>query len=56
MVCFEGVFQEGRLAKPEYRDQQTHAVRQLVSDVRESDRLLPVLLPVSDGLLCAVKR
>ncbi|MEV6211661.1 O-methyltransferase [Kitasatospora sp. NPDC051914] len=56
IVCFEGVFQEGRLAEPDLDDPQTHAVRELVRDVRESDRLLPALLPVSDGLLCAVKR
>ncbi|MFC6596066.1 O-methyltransferase [Kitasatospora paranensis] len=56
MVCFEGVFQQGRLAEPDRNDPQTHAVRELVREVRESDRLLPALLPVSDGLLCAVKR
>ncbi|MFE2350383.1 MULTISPECIES: O-methyltransferase [Kitasatospora] len=56
VVCFEGVFQEGRLAEPEADDPQTRAVRDLVADIRESDTLLPALLPVSDGLLCAVKR
>ncbi|MGA5818974.1 O-methyltransferase [Kitasatospora sp. NPDC094028] len=56
MVCFEGVFQEGRLAEPDLQDPQTGAVRDLVQAVRESDALLPALLPVSDGLLCAVKR
>ncbi|MEU1289016.1 O-methyltransferase [Kitasatospora sp. NPDC005856] len=56
MVCFEGVFQEGRLAEPDLQDPQTGAVRDLVRDVRESEALLPALLPVSDGLLCAVKR
>lgn len=56
MVCFEGVFQEGRLADPGLRDPQTHAMRELVAVVRESEVLLPALLPVSDGLLCAVKR
>ncbi|MGA5700851.1 O-methyltransferase [Peterkaempfera bronchialis] len=56
MVCFEGVFQEGRLADPGLRDPQTHAMRELVRIVRESDMVLPALLPVSDGLLCAVKR
>ncbi|MDY0813443.1 O-methyltransferase [Kitasatospora purpeofusca] len=56
MVCFEGVFQEGRLAEPELQDPRTRSMRDLVRDVRESDALLPALLPVSDGLLCAVKR
>ncbi|WP_104821083.1 O-methyltransferase [Kitasatospora sp. MMS16-BH015] len=56
MVCFEGVFHQGRLAEPNHRDPGTHALRELVQEVRESDALLPALLPVSDGLLCAVKR
>ncbi|MFF7590184.1 O-methyltransferase [Kitasatospora purpeofusca] len=56
LVCFEGVFQEGRLAEPELQDPRTISMRDLVRDVRESDALLPALLPVSDGLLCAVKR
>ncbi|MET8699891.1 O-methyltransferase [Kitasatospora sp. NPDC058032] len=56
MVCFEGVFQEGRLAEPELQDPQTQSVRDMVQAVRESEALLPALLPVSDGLLCAVKR
>ncbi|MFE4971784.1 O-methyltransferase [Kitasatospora sp. NPDC056651] len=56
MVCFEGVFQEGRLAEPDLQDARTGAVRDLVRDVRESEALLPALLPVSDGLLCAIKR
>ncbi|WP_280725581.1 class I SAM-dependent methyltransferase [Kitasatospora sp. MAA4] len=56
MVCFEGVFQEGRLTDPALDDPRTRAVRELVQAVRESDLLLPALLPVSDGLLCAVRR
>ncbi|GAA1246174.1 O-methyltransferase [Kitasatospora nipponensis] len=56
VVCFEGVFQQGRLTDPGLDDPRTRAVRELVQEVRESTRLLPVLLPVSDGLLCAVKR
>ncbi|MFB7474879.1 O-methyltransferase [Kitasatospora sp. NPDC056184] len=56
MVCFEGVFQEGRLAEPELQDPRTQSVRDLVQAVRESEALLPALIPVSDGLLCAVKR
>lgn len=56
MVCFEGVFQEGRLTDPALDDPRTRAVRELVQAVRESELLLPALLPVSDGLLCAVRR
>jgi predicted O-methyltransferase YrrM len=56
LVCFEGVFQQGRLTDPTLDDPATQAVRELVQEVRESELLLPALLPVSDGLLCAVKR
>ncbi|MGF1429435.1 O-methyltransferase [Kitasatospora sp. LaBMicrA B282] len=56
VVCFEGVFQQGRLTDPALDDPATGAVRELVQAVRESKQLLPALLPVSDGLLCAVKR
>ncbi len=56
VVCFEGVFQQGRLTDPALDDPRTAAVRELVQEVRESKRLLPALLPVSDGLLCAIKR
>ncbi|PYC72134.1 methyltransferase [Streptomyces tateyamensis] len=56
VVCFEGVFQQGRLTDPGLDDPRTAAVRELVQEVRESRQLLPALLPVSDGLLCAVRR
>ncbi|MFF7632652.1 O-methyltransferase [Kitasatospora sp. NPDC008050] len=55
-VCFEGVFQQGRLTDPALEDPGTTAMRELVQAVRESKALVPALLPVSDGLLCAVKR
>ncbi|MFI9270525.1 O-methyltransferase [Kitasatospora sp. NPDC052896] len=55
-VCFEGVFQQGRLTDPALDDPATGAMRGLVQAVRESELLLPALLPVSDGLLCAVRR
>lgn len=45
-----------RLADPTFRDPETVALRTLHRAIREDDRLLPALLPVGDGLLCAVKR
>jgi predicted O-methyltransferase YrrM len=32
------------------------ALREVGRLVREDDRLIPLLLPVGDGLLCALKR
>ena len=37
------------------RDPETVAARELLKAVREDERLVPVLLPVSDGLLAAVR-
>ncbi|WP_067832882.1 O-methyltransferase [Actinomadura kijaniata] len=38
------------------RDPETQAVREVHQMIREDERLVPLLLPVGDGLLCAVKR
>ena len=53
MVCFEGAL--SALDRDSY-DDRSHAARELVSTVREHPRLLSVLLPVGDGLLCAISR
>ncbi|WP_030892194.1 O-methyltransferase [Streptomyces sp. NRRL F-5053] len=54
LVCFAGVFAEtaGATAQPS----EVLRLRELLRTVRESTVLLPSLLPVGDGLLCAVKR
>jgi predicted O-methyltransferase YrrM len=41
------------VADPAQRDAATVAVRELGRTVRETEGLVPVLLPVSDGLLVA---
>jgi predicted O-methyltransferase YrrM len=45
-----------RVADPAQRDPDTVAIREFGKVVRADERLLPCLLPVGDGLLCAVKR
>lgn len=45
-----------KVADPAQRDGTTVGLRELVSLVREDFRFTPMLLPVSDGLLVAVKR
>ena len=37
------------------RDDETQAIRELIRQVSEDDGLVPVLLPVGDGLLLAKK-
>ena len=45
-----------KVADPAQRDPVTVAIRELVRTVRADDRVVPLLLPVGDGLLCAQKR
>lgn len=56
LVCFEGVFADGRTIDTGPQPAEVVRVRELVRAVRENPDLVPSLLPVGDGLLCAVKR
>ena len=56
ILAFDGALAEDHIADPSVRDPRTVAVRDLLAAVREDERLLPVLLPVSNGLLVALKR
>ena len=56
VVAFDNALAGGRVADPSRDDPSTVAIRDLAEQVRQDDRLVPVLLPVGDGLLAAVKR
>ncbi|MCK1796044.1 O-methyltransferase [Streptomyces sp. XM4193] len=56
LVCFEGVFADGRTVDSSAQTEDVLKVRELLRTVRDSEELLPTLLPVGDGLLCAIKR
>ena len=56
LVAFEGVFANGRTVDSGPQPTEVIRVRELLRAVRESEELIPSLLPVGDGLLCAVKR
>ncbi|CAL9521504.1 O-methyltransferase [Streptomyces sp. enrichment culture] len=56
LVCFEGVFADGRTVDSGVQPVEVLTLRELLRTVRESDALVPALLPVGDGLLCAVRR
>ncbi|WP_436791030.1 O-methyltransferase [Yinghuangia sp. YIM S10712] len=56
VVCFDNALWHDRVADPVHRDPETQAVRELLRSVRENDALVSTLLPVGDGLLCAVRR
>jgi predicted O-methyltransferase YrrM len=56
VIAFDNVLWDGRVVDPAHRDQDTTAMRDVAKHVREDDRLVPVLLPLSDGLLVAAKK
>jgi predicted O-methyltransferase YrrM len=55
VIAFDSVLWAGRVANPARRDAETVALREVARAVREDDRLVPVLLPLGDGLLVAAK-
>ncbi len=56
VVAFDNALWGDRVADPAQRDPDTTAIRELGRAVRDEDSLVPVLLPIGDGLLVAVKR
>lgn len=56
VVAFDNALWHDRVADPAQRDPETVAVREVGRLVREDEGLVPLLLPVGDGLLCALKR
>ena len=55
VVAFDNALWHDRVADPAQRDPETVAIRELVRAVRENELLVPMLLPVGDGLLVAKK-
>ena len=56
VVIFDDALSRGRVADPACNDPDAVAVRELCEQVRMDERLVPLLLPVGDGLLAAVRR
>jgi predicted O-methyltransferase YrrM len=55
IVAFDNALWHDRVADPTQRDPETVAIREVGRLVRDDEALVPVLLPVGDGLLCALK-
>ena len=53
VVVFDNALWHDKVADPAQRDARTTAVRELLQRVAAEERLVPVLLPVGDGLLAA---
>lgn len=56
LVVLDDVLRVGRVGDATPGDPATLAVREVAQQVREDERLVPVLLPVGGGLLCALRR
>jgi predicted O-methyltransferase YrrM len=56
VVAFDNALWHDQVADPAHRDPSTVALRDIGNRVRDDERLVPLLLPVSDGLLVAVAR
>jgi len=56
VVAFDNALWHGRVPDSSARDPDTVSVRELLREVREDERLMPVLLHAGDGLLAAVLR
>ena len=55
VVAFDNALWHDRVADPAQRDEDTVSIRELGRTIAEHDGLVPVLLPVGDGLLVAKK-
>jgi predicted O-methyltransferase YrrM len=55
ILALNGALAGGRVADPAIRDPETVALRDLVRSFRDNDDWRPALLPIGDGLLCAVR-
>ena len=55
VVAFDNALWHDRVADPAQRDEETVEIRSLGHEIIEADGLVPVLLPVGDGLLVAKK-
>ncbi len=54
VVAFDNALWHDRIADPAQRDDETVALRDLVTMIRAHENLTPVLVPSGDGLLLAV--
>jgi predicted O-methyltransferase YrrM len=55
LVAFDNALWHDRVADPSQRDEETLVIRDLGREIAAHDSLVPVLLPVGDGLLVAKK-
>ncbi|MDQ2881112.1 MAG: O-methyltransferase [Actinomycetota bacterium] len=55
VIAFDNALWGGRVADPAHRDPSCTALREIGAMVREDDTLIPLMLPLGDGLLLALR-
>lgn len=55
VIAFDNALWSGRVADPANRDPSTLALREVGALVRDDDALIPLMLPLGDGLLLALR-
>jgi predicted O-methyltransferase YrrM len=55
VIVFDNTFWSGRVADSANRDPSTVALREVGAMVRDDDTLIPLMLPLGDGLLLALR-
>jgi predicted O-methyltransferase YrrM len=55
VIAFDNALWSGRVADPAYRDPSATALREVGAMVRDDETLLPLMLPLGDGLLLALR-
>jgi predicted O-methyltransferase YrrM len=55
IIAFDNALWHDRVADPAQRDEETTVIRELGKEIAGNDSLVPMLLPVGDGLLVAKK-
>ncbi len=56
VIAFDNALWGGRVANPAFRDPSSSALREVTAMVHDDDSLVPLLLPLGDGLLLAVRQ
>jgi predicted O-methyltransferase YrrM len=55
VIAFDNALWGGRVVDPAYRDPSATALREVGAMVRDDETLLPLMLPLGDGLLLALR-
>jgi predicted O-methyltransferase YrrM len=56
ILVFDNALWGGKVADPAQRDPETVVIREVCEQIRDDERLIPLLLPIGDGLLAAIKK